>query len=39
VGVVHEGQIIAIRPGALKYKLYKKGQELQQHKELEKSNC
>jgi hypothetical protein len=38
VGVVHEGQTIAVGPGALKVELYKKGQELQQHKELEKSN-
>jgi hypothetical protein len=38
VGVVHEGQTIAIGPCALKVELYKKGQELQQDKKLEKSN-
>lgn len=39
VGMVHEGQTIAIGPSALKAELYKKGQELQQDEELEKSNC
>jgi hypothetical protein len=39
LGVVHEGQTTAIGPGALKVELYKKGQELQQDEELEKSNC
>jgi hypothetical protein len=39
VGVVHEGQTIAIGLVALKVKPYKKSEELQQEEELEKSNC
>ncbi len=39
VGVIHEGQTITIGPDALKVELYKKGQDLQQDEELEKSSC
>jgi hypothetical protein len=39
VGMILEGQTIAIGPDALKVELYKKGQELQQDEKLEKSNC
>jgi hypothetical protein len=39
VGVVHEGQTIAIGPVALNAKPYKKSEQLQQEEELEKSNC
>jgi hypothetical protein len=39
VGMILEGQTIAIGPDALKVELYTKGQELQQDEKLEKSNC